>query len=153
MENLAPPSDDDIDDIVHTLASMCLGMEAERIPLGDSTPEDDLLIASVAITGAWTGSVAVSCSRALARRSAQAMFGTTDDVSEEQTSDALREIANIIAGNFKSLVSGPSRLSLPVLREPPAYEAGEGAAHRLGFDCGGHLLLVSFSPHQQRDGE
>ncbi len=152
MENLAPPSDDDIDDIVNTLASMCLGMEAERIPLGDSTPDGELLIASVAITGAWTGSVEVSCSRALARQSAQAMFGT-HEVSDEQTSDALLEIANIIAGNFKSLVSGPSSLSLPVMRQLPVDEAGDGLAHRLGFDCGGHLLLVSVSSHQRRDGE
>lgn len=152
MEPLAPPTDADIDDIVQSLASMCLGMEAERVPLGDAAPDGELLVASVAITGAWTGVVTVSCQRALARRSAQAMFGTDDDVSDEQTSDALLEIANIIAGNFKSLVSGPSRLSLPVLRQRTAAPAGDGLARRIGFACGGHLLLVDFSSHQGGGG-
>jgi hypothetical protein len=138
-------ADADIDDIVQSLASACLGIDAARIP-SDSAVDlgsGELMTATIAITGAWHGAVAVSCSPHLARRVGSAMFGTADLVSDEEARDALREIVNIIGGNFKSLVSGPARLSLPTVGDGEGYWADALPVHRLHFDCGGEVLVVS----------
>lgn len=134
-----------IDDIVQSLASACLGIDAARIPADEASlaAEGELMTASVAISGAWRGAVAVSCSPHLARRVGSAMFGTSELVSDEEARDALREIVNIIGGNFKSLVSGPSRLSLPTVRDGDGYWTDALPVHRLHFDCGGEVLVVS----------
>ena len=141
MEAHDTVADADIDDIVQSVFSLCVGMEAARVPRGD-VPQGELMVASVAITGAWSGAVAVSCSAALARRTAEAMFGTTELASDEEARDALREVANIIAGNYKSLVSSPSRLSLPIMGDRQLAGPGHRMTCELWFDCGGDLLVV-----------
>jgi chemotaxis protein CheX len=147
MEAMHTAAESDIDDIVLTTTSVCLGLEAARVP-----PEavqgcdEDMLTASVTISGAWSGVVGVSCSPELARRAASAMFDTTRLVSEEEACDALREIANIIGGNFKSLVSSPSRLSLPEVRERAVGASGLLPVHRLWFECEGEPLLITVMP-------
>lgn len=143
VESFDNAADADIDDIVRSVATLCLGIHAARVP--DDAPDrsgQDLVTASVTISGAWSGSVAVSCSPALARRAAIAMFGTAN-LSDDEACDALRELANIIGGNFKGLVSSPSYLSLPVSRDHPLEAAGSRPVRRLCFDCEGDLLLVS----------
>ena len=151
MEVFDTAADADLDDIVQTVFSMCVGVEAERVPSGAGLPDGELLVASVAITGAWSGAVAVSCSAALARRAAEAMFGTTELDSDEEARDALREVANIIAGNYKSLVAAPSRLSLPVMGDRQLAGPDEGASRELWFDCGGDLLVVRVAHLSQRE--
>jgi CheY-specific phosphatase CheX len=81
-------------------------------------PEGELVTASLAISGARTGTVAVSCSPELARRVAAAMFGTSGQVPDEDARDALREVANIVAGNFKSLVVRDRALADLVAPQP-----------------------------------
>lgn len=155
LDTFSTTSDADLDDIVRSLASMCLGMDAQRIPAEHALAERGgaaLLTASVTISGAWQGAVAVSCSPGLAQRAASAMFGTGRQVAEEEATDALREIANIIGGNFKSLVSSPSRLSLPVLGDQLSDHGGPSPAHRLWFDCDGELLLVTVQAQPDLSG-
>jgi chemotaxis protein CheX len=70
--------------------------------------------ASVSVTGAWRGHVVVSCSDGAARNAAAALLGVDlQDVTPEDITDALGELANIIGGNVKSLLPEPSALSLP----------------------------------------
>jgi hypothetical protein len=144
----------DLDEIVQSLTSMCLGMDARRIaPVElELRAYDQLMTAWVLITGAWHGAVAVSCMPGLARRAASAMFGTEGQVADDEARDALREIANIIGGNFKSLVSSPSRLSLPVLRDHAPGTSGLLPVHRVWFDCEGEVLLVTVQPQPGPSG-
>lgn len=151
MEVFDTADEADLDDIVQTVFSMCVGVEAERVPSRAGPPEGERVVASVAITGAWSGAVAVSCSAALARRAAEAMFGTSQLPSEEEARDALREVANIIAGNYKSLVAGPSRLSLPVMGDGQLARPDEGASRELWFDCGGDLLVIRVAQLSHRE--
>jgi Chemotaxis phosphatase CheX len=147
VEDIYTAAEADIDDIVQNLTSMCLGLESTRVPPEAlQSKDDDMLNASVTISGAWTGVVGVSCSSILARRAACAMYGTCDDITEEEARDALREIANIIGGNFKSLVSSPSSLSLPEVREQAVGAGGLLPVHRLWFECEGEPLLVTVMP-------
>jgi chemotaxis protein CheX len=70
--------------------------------------------ASVSVTGAWRGHVVVRCSTAASLGAAAALLGVElDDVTTEDVTDALGELANIIGGNVKSLLPEPCALSLP----------------------------------------
>jgi hypothetical protein len=75
----------------------------------------------VEIVGPWTGSVVVSClpdtaaelTRALLRGRAPAAL------EPEDVEDALGELANVLGGNVKALLPGPSALGLPEVGTPP----------------------------------
>ena len=72
--------------------------------------------ATAHISGGANVSVVLSCSEALARRAAAAMFESgEDELADEEVADAFGEIANIIAGNVKCLLPEPSELSLPTV--------------------------------------
>ena len=58
--------------------------------------------AVVGLAGALCGMLTFSCSPKTARAVAQEMLGVEIAASEEQVSDALGEICNMIAGNFES---------------------------------------------------
>jgi chemotaxis protein CheX len=84
-------------------------------PAPPTAPSRDVC-ASVSVTGAWRGHIVVSCSMPAARNVAGALLGAdVDDVTPEDVTDALGELANIIGGNVKSVMPEPSALSLPVV--------------------------------------
>jgi chemotaxis protein CheX len=69
---------------------------------------------SVSITGSWTGYVVYSSSNAAARRAAGAFLAMeADEVSQDDLSDVLGELANIIGGNVKAMLPPGALLSLP----------------------------------------
>lgn len=108
-------------DITESVWTQFLGVEIEP---DASRPAPAECASTIAISGEWNGQVVVSCSTALARRAAAAMFHRpVEDMTEGHWRDALNEVVNIIGGNIKSLLPGPSRLELPVFRadwQPPA---------------------------------
>lgn len=103
---------------------------------------DALMRGSVTIEGRSQAIVTVDCSEALARRLGGAMFDTDPStLSDEEVADALGEVANIIGGNIKALLPGPSRLGLPQIdygvQEKPSKIAVEQA-----FRCTGEPFRV-----------
>ena len=69
---------------------------------------------SVSITGSWTGHVVYASSAAAARRAAAAFLAVEpDEVSQEDLSDVLGELANIVGGNVKAMLPPGATLSLP----------------------------------------
>lgn len=66
----------------------------------------------VSIDGAFTGSVTVAISSALAQEAARALFGEAE-VGDEDVTATLLELTNMIGGNVKALLAQPSRLGLP----------------------------------------
>jgi chemotaxis protein CheX len=69
---------------------------------------------SVSITGSWTGHVVYASSTAAARRAAAAFLAVApDEVSQEDLSDVLGELANIVGGNVKAMLPPGATLSLP----------------------------------------
>jgi chemotaxis protein CheX len=69
---------------------------------------------SVSITGAWTGHVVYACSTEAARRATVAFLAMEDgEVSQEDLSDVLGELVNIVGGNVKAMLPSGCFLSLP----------------------------------------
>ncbi len=85
-------------------------------PLPDDAASTDLpVLASVSVSGGWNGRVVVECSAPLARLvTSQLLLTTEDQLLDEDVRDVVGELANVIGGNVKSVMPGPSTLSLPL---------------------------------------
>jgi chemotaxis protein CheX len=93
-----------------------LAAEVTEMPPG-ALPGSDF-VAVTEISGEWNGTVCLSCSRAAARHATAVMFGTDEeDLNAADITDAVGELINVVGGNIKSLVPGPSVLSLPSVHE------------------------------------
>lgn len=89
------------------------------------------------------GAVVVRISCALARTITETMFGMDPgEAASADIDDAVGEVANMIGGNVKSLVPGPSLLSLPavVIGEPMHFPRSE--------ECAFSTFLVEDQPFQ-----
>jgi chemotaxis protein CheX len=76
----------------------------------------DVTVGCVTVTGAWQGSVLLACPAQLARMAAAAMFDLpAEQLDDREVADALGELTNMVGGNIKSLIPGPSRLSMPAV--------------------------------------
>lgn len=75
---------------------------------------EEYLLASVSLSGAWTGQIDVGLSRGLALAATAAMMMQPEDaLSEADVLDAIREIANMIGGVIKSSLPRPCAMALP----------------------------------------
>jgi chemotaxis protein CheX len=87
---------------------------------------------SVSITGSWSGHVVYASSRAAAQRAAAAFLAMEiDEVSEEDISDTLGELANIVGGNVKAMLPSGAQLSLPQVVLAPEASARYPNAQRI----------------------
>jgi chemotaxis protein CheX len=118
MSDLTSPTDEDLQMITREVWASYLDSEnASPLVPGLVNASDTQVTAAVSITGAWQGHVVVSCSDAASRNAAAALLGVElGDVTNEDVTDALGELANIIGGNVKGLVPEPSSLSLPYVQ-------------------------------------
>jgi chemotaxis protein CheX len=83
------------------------------IPTGDDGQPSEVH-SSVSITGSWTGHVVYASSTAAARRAAAAFLAMEpEEVSPDDLSDVLGELANIVGGNVKGMLPAGALLSLP----------------------------------------
>jgi chemotaxis protein CheX len=87
---------------------------------------------SVSITGSWTGHIVYASSTLAARRAAAAFLATEpDEVGEEDLSDVLGELANIVGGNVKAMLPPGAFLSLPQVVLAPESTARYPNAQRI----------------------
>jgi chemotaxis protein CheX len=83
------------------------------IPTDDENQPSEVH-SSVSITGSWNGVVVYASSTTAAKRAAAAFLAMgEDEVSAEDLSDVLGELANIIGGNVKAMLPAGALLSLP----------------------------------------
>ena len=83
------------------------------VPDGDEGQPSDVH-SSVSISGSWTGHVVYASSTAAAKRAAAAFLAMeAEEVSSEDLSDVLGELANIVGGNVKAMLPPGCFLSLP----------------------------------------
>ncbi|MBM2617359.1 chemotaxis protein CheX [Actinoplanes sp. LDG1-06] len=83
------------------------------IPTNDENQPSEVH-SSVSINGSWTGHVVYASSRQAARRAAGAFLAMeADEVSDEDMSDVLGELANIVGGQVKAMLPPGALLSLP----------------------------------------
>jgi CheY-specific phosphatase CheX len=77
-----------------------------------------IMTGCVQISGAWEGAVLIQVPMTVARAAAATMFDTNpSEPSADEVRDALGELANVVGGNIKALLPGPTQLSLPVVVE------------------------------------
>ena len=98
-----------------------VGEEEILIPVPTDLPAD-LISSWVDVVGPWTGSVVLTTGRETAEELCRALLGpaTPPVIEDEDVADAFGEIANVVGGNVKAAVPGPSALSLPEVGDAPA---------------------------------
>lgn len=109
-----------ITELMHDVWTAMLSGDGE-LSLG-CTAEGDVA-ATVAITGVWTGTVCLGSTWSAARQAAAVMFDAeVADLPDEDVDDAIGELINVIGGGIKSILPGPTELSLPTVHRPGPYQ-------------------------------
>jgi len=107
----------------------------------------DVTVGCVTVTGAWQGSVLLACPAQLARMAAAAMFDLpAEQLDDREVADALGELTNMVGGNIKSLIPGPSRLSMPAVTvgaSPTVKPPRAALVATVSLACEGLPLTVS----------
>lgn len=85
--------------------------------------------AVVTVSGGWQGVVTVELDEDVARQLTATMLDipSAEDVVDGDVADAVGELVNMIGGNVKSLMPGPSTLSLPAVAAGRAAFASDVA--------------------------
>ena len=102
------------------------------------------LAAYVQIRGECELRVEVETVRELASQIASQMFSTEpQNLDESELRDALGEVANMIGGNVKGILSGEFDLSLPIVEERRDNRMTDSSyGPNIRFSCGGFPLIV-----------
>lgn len=117
---------DAIQQVVREVWTSMLSMDVEFPGPWEAPLERPTITGVVGIAGPWEGAVSVECSVSTARLfTASLMAMNAEDLAPADVQDAIGELANVVGGNLKSLLPGPSQLSLPMVIE--------------GFDYSTHL--------------
>jgi chemotaxis protein CheX len=98
-----------------------VGEDELLVPIPGEPPTDPLS-AWVDVVGPWTGSVVLTTGRQTAADLCRALLGEASPelLEYEDVADAFGEIANVVGGNVKAALPGPSGLSLPEVGNAPA---------------------------------
>jgi chemotaxis protein CheX len=84
--------------------------------------------AMIGLAGALCGLLTICCDSATAHQIAKGMLGDTAE-NEDQVSDALGEVCNMVAGNFKNKLAGTDERCM--LSVPSVVSGGEYTFHSL----------------------
>ena len=124
------------------------------VPNGDDGQPSDVH-SSVSISGSWTGHVVYASSTEAARKAAAAFLAMeTAEVSSEDLSDVLGELANIVGGNVKAMLPPGCFLSLPqVVLAPESATKYPNAERVTGLYGTWYGEPVSVSMWQSRDSK
>ncbi len=97
-----------------------VGEDEVLVPLPGDLPAD-ALSAWVDVVGPWTGSVVLTTGRQTAADLCRALLGehAPELLEHEDVADAFGEIANVVGGNVKAALPGPSALGLPEVGNGP----------------------------------
>ncbi|MGY1806584.1 chemotaxis protein CheX [Blastococcus sp. SYSU D00669] len=98
-----------------------VGEDEYLVPLPGELPAD-VLSSWVDVVGPWTGSVVLTTGRQTAAELTRALLGEAapELLEHEDVADAFGEIANVVGGNVKAALPGPSGLGLPEVGDAPA---------------------------------
>ena len=117
MSVMTQPSYDDVQMLVDEVWTSFLGVDEPLLPCGPGEMSVGWS-AAVTVTGEWHGMVSVELPTGLAEAVTRRMLMVPESdptVHDEDVADAVGELVNMIGGNVKSLMPGPSVLSLPVV--------------------------------------
>ncbi len=132
---------EEISSIAQEVWESLLGMPLLPHPLGPDAPalQGQSMTGCVSVSGAWNGSVFLQCDLEVAAALAESMFAADPGtLGEDEVSDALGELTNMVGGNIKSLLPAPSRLSVPSIAQGESYSVrvpGAVLLHRVVLVC------------------
>jgi chemotaxis protein CheX len=125
--------------IVDSVFGTMLSMDAA---VGETQwyPSGDRMTAAVHLTGDWTGALLLECDKSQACLFA-GRFLSTDPPSavDDDVRDVLGELANMIGGNLKCVLTPGIRLSVPSVVDGGDYSmriCGARIRTRIPFHCG-----------------
>jgi len=115
-----------------------------------ASPSTDIqhsdLCVCVHIAGEWNGAVLFWPSPKFAWQASATLFALPEtEVTPADIQDGMSEIGNMLAGNLKALLPGPSALSLPTVTCGPQHEVlirRTRLIAKLEFACGSEPLSV-----------
>jgi hypothetical protein len=110
--------------------SALVGDDEFLVPLPGGTP-DDAVSSWVEIVGPWTGTVVITCARTTAEQLARCLLAehAPPVLDDEDIEDGLGELANVVGGNVKAVLPGPSVLGLPEVGTAPAAGPSADTLH------------------------
>ena len=148
-----PFADEDLDTIAAMVGELLLGVSPLRVGAEEPPELAREPVAFVELTGAWEGIVALRLSPGLLSRAAQTYLGLAPgEASEEDLADVRRELANVVGGNFKTLLNRPTQLSLPFVDGEAALRTGRGPMRercRRAFSAAGEPLCIAIYERAQ----
>jgi chemotaxis protein CheX len=123
----APPSITDLidEETVQSIAqeawSALVGEDEFLVPLPGGLP-DDAVSSWVDVRGPWNGAVVITTGRSTAEQLSRELLKehAPPVLDDEDIEDGLGELANVVGGNVKAVLPGPSALGLPVVGSAPA---------------------------------
>ena len=141
----------EITTITESIWSAVLGFDLETKPVADnSVLSEPILTGVVHITGKWNGSICLHCPVTVARTFAARIFECSpESITDDELGDVVGELTNMISGNLKPILPGPSLLSLPMVQTNVTISDKNGFASRdqliclASFACAGHPFQVS----------
>ncbi len=148
-------TESEIVDVANAVWQTMLNMEVYALEPETSLGQGPYITASVFITDAVEGGVAMHLDASVARKMTALMFSfEADDVTEEDVTDAIGELVNMLGGNLKSLMTQPARLSLPTVTGGNSYRVrfpGSTVVNQVAFGFEGHVAHVVL--HERSDVE
>lgn len=139
-------SSDDVAQIVQEVWSSMLGLDVEpvEVPVEHTGPA---VAGSVGVSGATDCLISMEMGEDAAKLVGATMFGmSADEISDDDVSDAVGELTNMIGGNIKSLLPEPSTLSLPVVAHgkiPTLKVVGGRSLLNQCFVSGEHPIFIN----------
>ena len=137
---------DDVASLASQVFTQMLEVDLEPGDPASGDPTGATIDARVHISGVWQGALVIQCARAVATQMAQRLFHC-DDPPAADVQDAVGELANVIGGNVKSLVSDHGCfLSVPAVVEGRDYQVrmpGTFILARHPFQAFGSPLVVT----------
>jgi chemotaxis protein CheX len=136
------------------------------VPLPGELPADagsawvEAISAWVEVVGPWTGAVVLTCGRSTAEQLSRELLKehAPSVLDDEDIEDGLGELANVVGGNVKAVLPGPSVLGLPEIGTAPRARADTVRADLLWR---GQSLTISVQgsagaltdPHENHENE
>jgi len=137
-------SEEELREVVEVVWMTVLDIPVD-VGRADNLASCETTTAQISITGAWNGVVLVKASERFLSQAAAFMFSSTmDAVDDNDRSETLTEMTNMLGGTVKCLLPETCDLSLPSL---VSDESTLGDVAWLDFTCGDHPLAVAVSEH------
>ncbi|MGB7329399.1 MAG: chemotaxis protein CheX [Rubripirellula sp.] len=136
----------EIVEVSENVFSTMVGRSVEQVDDVNDLESQSPVTGAIQISGEWTGAILVQTTEKLAAKSASVMFAIDEQsVSKNDRQDTMAELANMIGGNLKSLLPGPSSLSLPTVTSGKEFDIrifGTEIENSVPMQCNGQSLRI-----------